>query len=91
MPEDRTRYRARRELAQRQTQSVMPEVKKWISGLSVDDEEYEHHLLEALWIHQTHHQINLELLQQLLGASDHRARAAATRVLSFWPTKHPPR
>ena len=84
VPEDRTRYRARRELAQRQTQSVMPEVKKWIAGLSADDEEYEHHLLEALWIHQTHHQINLELLQQLLGASDHRARAAATRVLSFW-------
>ena len=84
VPEDRTRYRARRELAQRQTQSVMPEVKKWIAGLSVDDDEYEHHLLEALWIHQTHHQINLELLQQLLGASDHRARAAATRVLSFW-------
>ncbi len=35
-------------------------------------------------MHQTHNVISQELLEQLLSAKDYRARAAATRVLSFW-------
>lgn len=83
-PEDRTRYRVRRELAQRDTKEVMSELNAWTDSLSSDEQDFEHHLLEALWIHQTHHQVNPELLGKLLRAKDHRARAAATRVLSFW-------
>lgn len=84
VPEDRTRYRARRELAQRDTKEVMQALAVWSDALSEDDENHEHHLLETLWLHQTHHQVNPELLQRLLQSDDHRARAAATRVLSFW-------
>ena len=35
-------------------------------------------------MHQTHHQINESLLKEMLDSKDHRARAAAVRVLSFW-------
>ena len=89
LPEDRTRYRARRELAARPTDAVKSEVTKWMQNLDQKDPNHEHHLLEALWIHQTHHVINGELLQRLLQSTDHRARAAATRVLSFWLTEIP--
>jgi hypothetical protein len=71
-------------LATRDTDAVMAELIKWTAGLDADDEQYEHQLLESLWMHQTHNVINRELLEKLLAANDHRARAAATRVLSFW-------
>ena len=83
-PEDRTRYRAKRELAARDTNQVMSALKDWTGNLDKADENYTHHLLESLWMHQTHNVINQQLLERLLAAKDHRARAAATRVLSFW-------
>ena len=84
VPEDRTRYRAKRELAARNTGQVIPALKDWTVNLDKADENYTHHLLESLWMHQTHNVVNQELLETLLAAKDHRARAAATRVLSFW-------
>ena len=89
VPEDRTRYRARRELAQRDSEEVMTALSSWTKSLAISDENYEHHLLEALWIHQTHHRVDAELLEKLLTAKDHRARAAAARVLSFWQMEIP--
>ncbi|WP_246151386.1 PVC-type heme-binding CxxCH protein [Rubripirellula reticaptiva] len=84
VPEDRTRYRARRELAARDTSEVSSALKTWMGSLDKNEEGYEHQMLEALWMHQTHNVINRELLETMLSAKDHRARAAATRVLSFW-------
>ncbi len=84
VPEDRTRYRAKRELAQRDAQEVVAATKQWAASLDAKEEDYEHHLLEALWVHQTMNVVDTSLLEQLLTAKDHRARAAATRVLSFW-------
>ncbi|MBW3599439.1 MAG: HEAT repeat domain-containing protein, partial [Planctomycetes bacterium] len=83
-PEDRTRYRARRELAQRGTAEVIAALQKWIDDLDPEHRSYQHHLLEGLWIYQTHNVVNEELLAKLLESPDHRARAAAVRVLSFW-------
>lgn len=83
-PEDRTRYVARRELAERDTQEVTAATAKWIAALDTKDAEYEHNLLEGLWIYQTHNVIEKDLLKKLLAAQDARARAAAVRVLSFW-------
>ena len=82
--DDRTRYRARRELAQLPTDQVVPALDTWKDALSATDPEHEHHLLEALWMFQTHNVIRPQLLKTLLETKDHRARAAATRVLSFW-------
>lgn len=82
--EDRVRYRARRELRLHDAGEVQAALETWTGGLDPDGEHYEHYLLEALWVHQTHHLINAGLLERLLAADDHRARAAATRVLRHW-------
>src|SRR5262249_25953145 len=88
-PEDRVRYRARIELGARDTDQVIAAVKKWVGGLDKKDAEYEHYLLEALWLHQSHNVVNAELLKQVLGSPDFRARAAATRVLCYWRDRVP--
>ena len=62
--EDRTLYRVRRELRTRDSDQVMAAVDKWIAGLDESDPNYQHHLLEALWIHQQHDVVD----QALLGA-----------------------
>jgi hypothetical protein len=82
--EDRTRYRVRRELRARNTQEVMSALQPWIAGLDKNDKEYEHHMLEALWVHQQHDVVDQELLKRMLRSPDFRARAAATRVLCYW-------
>ncbi len=82
--EDRTRYAVRRELRDRDTQEVVRELEKWAASLDKNDQDYEHHLLEALWVYQHHNVTNEKLLKQLLNAKDYRARAAATRVLCYW-------
>lgn len=83
-PEDRTRYRVRRELAARNTAEVTAALQNWMAELDSSDGEYEHLLLEALWLHQTHNVVNEALLARVLESPDFQARAAATRVLSHW-------
>ncbi len=82
--EDRTRYRVRLELREHDREKVVAALKAWIEGLDPTDKDYEHHRLEALWVHQHHNAVNTRLLKQLLRSSDYRARAAATRVLAYW-------
>ena len=82
--DDTTRHFARRELQERNTAEVIPELRKWVIALDPTRPRYEHHLVEALWIYQGLDVVEPELLKELLRARDHRARAAATRVLRFW-------
>jgi glucose/arabinose dehydrogenase len=82
--EDRVRYRARIELGGRPTAEVMTALASWMSGLDASDPDYEHHVLEGLWLHQNHNVVNEELLKKVLNSPDFRARAAATRVLCYW-------
>jgi len=79
--EDRTRYRARRELAARTTSDVVPAVKTWIAGLDKADENYLHHMLEGIWVLQSHNVLDMDLLTAALNADDYHCRAAATRIL----------
>ena len=88
-PEDRVRYRARIELGGRDTDEVIAAVEKWVAGLDKNDPDYEHHLLEALWVHQYHNVVNVDLLKRMLASPDFRARAAATRVLCYWRDRVP--
>jgi glucose/arabinose dehydrogenase len=83
-PEERTRYRVRTELATRDTKDVIAETEKWLAAQDKKDAEYEHHVLEALWIHQRQDMVNEKLLKQVLRSPEPRARAAATRVLCYW-------
>ena len=82
--EDRTRYRARLALRDRPAAEVLPALERWIAGLDAAEAGYEHHLLEALWVHEHHDRVNRPLLERLLKAKEFRARAAAVRVLQHW-------
>jgi putative heme-binding domain-containing protein len=88
-PEDRVRYRARIELGGRDTDRVLVALKKWIDGLDPKDPNYEHHILEGLWLCQSHNVVKVDLLKQVLGFKDFRARASATRVLCYWRDRIP--
>jgi glucose/arabinose dehydrogenase len=82
--EDRTRYRARRELRERPAAEVLSALARWVGGLSPSEPDYWHHMLEALWLHQSLDDVDPALLKQLLTCPEPRARAAATRVLCYW-------
>jgi glucose/arabinose dehydrogenase len=83
-PEDRTRYRARRELREHSEAEVMAGLKTWISSRSKSDHEYWHDMLEALWLHQSFDVVDQPLLKTMLTCPEPKARAAATRVLCYW-------
>jgi putative heme-binding domain-containing protein len=88
-PENRVRERAKVELGARPTEQVMAALDKWTAALDPKDPGYEHDLLEALWVHQYHNVVDVDLLHRLLAAHDFRARAAATRVLCYWRDRVP--
>jgi putative heme-binding domain-containing protein len=83
-PDNRVRYRAKLELSSRRSERVVELTQSWIKQLDPKDPEHEHHMMEALWVHQHHNQFNLELLERMLSSPDFRARAAATFVLCYW-------
>jgi mono/diheme cytochrome c family protein/glucose/arabinose dehydrogenase len=83
LPEYRTRYRTRRELRGRDTDEVLATLKTWVNELNAGEENYEHHLLEALWVTWGLNKVDAALLEQVLKANDFRARAAAVRVLRY--------
>ncbi|CAN5884060.1 GDSL-type esterase/lipase family protein [soil metagenome] len=83
LPEFRTRYRTRSELRGRPATEVLPKVTAWVAKLDQKDPRYEHHVLEALWVTWGLNRVDQALLRQTLQARDHRARAAAVRVLRY--------
>jgi putative heme-binding domain-containing protein len=84
LPEDWTRSQTKQVLKARGANEVIPKLQRWISELDKKDPGYEHHLLEALWVHQSFNAVNEQLLLRLLNAESHNARAAALRTLQFW-------
>ncbi len=88
-PEAYTQSRAKIELGGRDTKDVIPAVKKWLDSLDKKDAAYEHNVLEALWVHQYHNVVDVDLLKRVLASPDSRARAAATRVLCYWRDRVP--
>jgi putative heme-binding domain-containing protein len=87
-PEDWTRHHAKRVLKDRGAKVVLA-LAAWVQKQDATDPEYEHHLLEALWTYQSLDVVEPNLLKTLLHAKDHRARAAATRVLRYWHDRLP--
>jgi putative heme-binding domain-containing protein len=83
-PEQWTRDKVRRTLAERDHKEVAAALAKWVANISTEDPAAEHHLLEALWSYQTIDVVEPDLLRRLLRAKDPRARGAATTVLGYW-------
>ncbi|WP_417378083.1 PVC-type heme-binding CxxCH protein [Gimesia sp.] len=82
--EDQVRYRVRRELRVRDTKQVIDALDKWVAGLDTKDENYQHNLLEALWVRQNLDVVDVDFLKKMLQSPEPKARAAATRVLCYW-------
>jgi glucose/arabinose dehydrogenase len=82
--EDRTRYRARRELREHADEEVLSALAKWVGGLEIGDADYWRLMLEALWLHQSLDDVDVPLLKRMLTCPEPKARAAATRVLCYW-------
>ena len=78
------RYRAKIELSRHNSTQIKAAYENWRGALDPRAPEYEHYLLEALWVHQHHHLVNEPLLRQLLASEDHHVRAAAADVLRAW-------
>jgi putative heme-binding domain-containing protein len=81
-PTDRVRYRTRIELSGRPEAEVVPAVKTWLAGLDRTAADYEHHLVEALWMLRHFDHVDPGMLDHVLTARDPRARTAGLRVLS---------
>lgn len=88
-PEDGVRELAKVELGTRPTAEVVAAARNWLAALDRKDPEYEHHRLEGLWLHQWHNVVDVPLLKEVLQSPDHRARAAAGRVLCLWRDRVP--
>ncbi|WP_186738671.1 PVC-type heme-binding CxxCH protein [Spirosoma utsteinense] len=87
LPEDWTRSQAKQLLKGKGAADVVPALEKWVIKLGKTNPDYEHHLLEALWVYQALEVVNEPLLIRLLNAGNHKARAAALRALELWHTK----
>ncbi|MDR6806892.1 glucose/arabinose dehydrogenase/azurin [Dyadobacter sp. BE34] len=87
--EDRFRYRSRAQIRAKQASEVLPELKKWVAALDKKDPQYEHNLLEGLWLYQDFDVVQPDILKSLLHAKEPQARAAATKVLLYWRDRIP--
>jgi glucose/arabinose dehydrogenase/azurin/lysophospholipase L1-like esterase len=83
-PEDRVRYRAKIELSAHDPKEVLGALQTWMGRLDQKDPNYEHQMMEALWVQQWNNRVDEKLLNRMLRSKDPWARAAATRVLCYW-------
>ncbi|WP_353718955.1 PVC-type heme-binding CxxCH protein [Dyadobacter sp. 676] len=87
--EDRFRYRSRAQIREKKATEVSPELRKWVAALDKNDPQYEHNLLEGLWLFQDFDVVEPHLLHTLLNAKEPQARAAATKILLHWRDRIP--
>ena len=87
VPEDLTRSNAKQTLKERGAKEVIPALQNWVSALDKKDPNYEHNLLEALWVYQALDVINEPLLLSVINAESHNARSSGLRALEFWHNK----
>ncbi len=81
--ENRTRYRARRELWARPWDKVKPAVETWLKAIFEDPKHSEKHICEALWVLQGHRQVPEKLLQgSMKHFTDVNARAAVVKIVA---------
>ncbi|MSU48355.1 MAG: dehydrogenase, partial [Opitutus sp.] len=87
--ENQIRNLAKIELGKHDSAKVVAALKTWTARLDKKNPDYAHNLTEALWVHQWHNVVNVDLVTQLLRSPEPGARAAATRVLCYWRDRVP--
>jgi len=88
-PENQIREWAKIELAKHDAAQIISAVNKWTKTLDSHAANYEHNMMEALWVHQWLNVIDIDLLKRMLHSSEPHARAAAGRVLCYWRDRVP--
>lgn len=83
-PETWTRHQARKELSERNPDEVVTELESWVQSLDTDLEDYDHHLVEAMWACQNVERASKNILLKVLAAKDGHARSAGARVIRYW-------
>ena len=81
--EDNVRQRAKIELHKHDSAKVIAATQKWAKQFDASKQADAHHLLEALWVHQWHNVVNLDLIKTLLKSPEFNARAQALRVVCY--------
>ena len=87
--ENSTRELAKVELSKHDSNDVITAVNFWSQSLDKTDPDFEHQMMEALWVHQWHNIVNVDLLDRMLDSTDSRAAASAARVLCYWRDRVP--
>ena len=82
--DDGFQRQAAKQILRQRGQSVVPELKEWLTATRLSPEERDHVHLEALWCIQAARLMDVPLLETLLSSDDGRIRAGAVRVLSHW-------
>ena len=62
---------------------MLAAVTKWLDGLDKKDPDYEHNVLEALWVYQNQDSVNPELLKRVL-ASRIFGPCSNTVCICYW-------
>jgi putative heme-binding domain-containing protein len=78
------RYQVRRLLAAKPWVDVEPSLHGFLKKLNVAAPDYEHHLMEALAVFESHEIVDTTLLKQLLHAKKTGARGYAAQVTGRW-------
>jgi putative heme-binding domain-containing protein len=83
-PERWVRTQARRVLADRPSEEVLPATEDWLARLDPADPQLGRLQIDALGVYETFETPNNRLLGLMLRSPDFRVRAYATRVLGSW-------
>jgi len=83
-PERWTRYQTKRALDTMDPERVAAALAVWVATIDTEEPAHEHHLLEAIGAYETIGVVAPTVLDRLLAAKDHRARAYAARVVGRW-------
>jgi putative heme-binding domain-containing protein len=79
-----TRYQVRRLLAARDFDEIRQPLTEWVAKLNPSDPDFEHHLLEAVHVYESHEIVNEDLLQKLAKGKEPGARGYAAHVAGRW-------
>ncbi|RAK03182.1 putative membrane-bound dehydrogenase-like protein [Larkinella arboricola] len=83
------RYQVKRLLAEKPLTEVRPALAEWVEKLNRNEPNYEHHLMEALGVFESHELVYEDLLQQLATGKEPGARAYAAHVAGRWADRLP--
>ena len=83
-PEAWTRHQTRKELSERDPDQVLTAVERWVESLDPQADQYDHHLVEAMWACQNVERVSEPILKRVMSAKDGHARSAGARVIRYW-------